>query len=88
MGRAEYVAALSAMAFGLFVFGSVWQPTAAGAQTRDDRCRSYVNGRLIWRQCCYRCVAWDRGAPGTFVGPCRRWRIANYGRCAPYDGRL
>lgn len=86
MPKIAKIAVLGAMAIGIFGIGTTLEPSSAGAQSKQGMCRTYVNRRLIWRPCCYRCAAWSAGSPGTFVGRCIRWR-RTLGSCA-YDGRL
>jgi hypothetical protein len=57
--------------------GSMGTPPSAEAQSK-----SYPCGRKhsITRYCCKSCVAWSKGATGTFAGPCIRWKSTR-GRC-------
>jgi hypothetical protein len=35
--------------------------------------------------CCRTCVAWNKGAPGTFVGSCKQYRYEQ-GKCTGASG--
>jgi hypothetical protein len=58
-------------------------PLPAQAQSESVRCKVKPDFPSTW--CCRTCVAWNKGAPGTFVGSCKRYTYTQ-GKCAGASG--
>jgi hypothetical protein len=58
-------------------------PSPARAQSESVRCKVKPDFPSTW--CCRTCVAWNKGAPGTFVGSCKQYRYTQ-GKCSGVSG--
>jgi hypothetical protein len=58
-------------------------PSPAQAQSANVRCKVKPDFPSTW--CCRTCVAWNKGAPGTFVGSCKQYRYEQ-GKCTGVSG--
>jgi hypothetical protein len=58
-------------------------PSPALAQSESVRCKVKPDFPSTW--CCRTCVAWNKGAPGTFVGSCKQYRYEQ-GKCTGVSG--
>ncbi len=58
-------------------------PSPADAQSETVRCKVKPDFPSTW--CCRTCVAWGKGAPGTFAGPCKQYSYTQ-GKCSGATG--